>query len=92
MALLVPPTPAQVSEYDAVAVSAPVLCEPLVANAPVHPPEAVQEAALVELQVSVEAPPGATTVGFATKVASGTMLTMAVATPLTPPAPLQVNE
>ena len=44
---------------------APVLCVPLVALAPLQPPVAVHEVALVELQVSVEAPPLATEVGFA---------------------------
>ena len=43
-----------------VAVSAPVLCVPLVALAPLQPPEAVHDVALVELHVSVEAPPLAT--------------------------------
>jgi hypothetical protein len=34
-------------------VSAPVLCVPLVDNAPLQPPEAMHEVALVELQVKV---------------------------------------
>jgi hypothetical protein len=55
--LLVSPAPRQLSEYEVVAVSAPVLWVPLVASVPLHPPEAVQEVALVELQVSVVAPP-----------------------------------
>ena len=40
-----------------VAVSAPVLWLPLVASAPLQPPEAVHDVALVELHVSVDAPP-----------------------------------
>jgi hypothetical protein len=53
---------------------------------------AVQDVALVELHVSVEAPPLATTVGYAVNVAMGTTLTVAVTVPLVPPAPLQVSE
>ncbi|MGC2032509.1 MAG: hypothetical protein WA642_21005 [Steroidobacteraceae bacterium] len=52
--------------------------------------------ALVELQLSVEVPPAATRVGFAVKAAVGTTaaatVTVAVATLLVPPAPLQVSE
>ncbi len=56
------------------AVSAPVLCEPLVALVPLQPPEAVHEVALVELHVTVDVPPLATDVGFAARVtvAAGT--------------------
>jgi hypothetical protein len=62
--------------------------------APLQPPEAVHELALVEIQVSVEAPPLATEVGFAVSVTVGadTTATLAVATLLVPPAPMQVNE
>jgi hypothetical protein len=58
------------------------------------PPVAVQEVALVELQVKVEVPPLATVVGFADSVAVGTgaMVTVAVAAVLVPPAPVHVNE
>ena len=90
--LLVPPAPPQLNEYEVVAVRAPVLNVPLVAFVPLQPPEAVHEVAFVELHVNVEVPPLATTVGFATNVAIGTMLTSAVATGLEPPAPVQVNE
>jgi hypothetical protein len=92
--LLVPPRPAQVNEYEFVAVSAPVLCVPLAALAPLQPPEATHEVALVELHVSVEAPPLATEVGFAVSVTvgAGTTVTLTVATLLVPPAPMQVNE
>ena len=69
--LLVPPAPVQVNEYEFVAVSAPVPCVPLVALAPLQPPEAAQEVALVELHVSVEVPPLATEVGFAVSVTVG---------------------
>jgi hypothetical protein len=92
--LLIPPAPVQINEYEFVAVSAAVPWVPLVALVPLQPPEAVQEVALVELHVSVEAPPLATEVGFAVNVTvgAGTTLTLAVATLLVPPAPAQVNE
>ena len=50
--------------------------------------------ALAELHASVEAPPLATEVGFSVSVTVGaeTTVTVAVATLLVPPAPLQVNE
>jgi hypothetical protein len=53
-----------------------VLCVPLVAFAPLQPPEAVHEVAFVELHVSVEAPPLVTVVGFAVSVtvAAGTIV------------------
>jgi hypothetical protein len=90
--LLVPPAPLQLNEYEVVAERAPVLCVPLVAFAPLQPPEAVHAVAFVELHVNVEVPPLATTVGFATNVTAGTMFTSALATGLEPPAPVQVNE
>ena len=55
--LLEPPAPLQVNEYDVVAASGPVLWLPLAALLPFQPPEAMHEVALVEIQVSVEAPP-----------------------------------
>jgi hypothetical protein len=76
-------------------VSAPVLCEPVVAFAPANvPPVAVHEVALVELQVNVEVPPLVIVVGLAVSVAVGlgAMVTVAVAAVLVPPAPAQVNE
>jgi hypothetical protein len=77
-----------------VVVTAPVLCVPLGPCVPLQPPEAVQDVALVELHVSVEAAPLATEVGFAVNVTvgAGTTVTMAVATLLVPPVPLQVSE
>jgi hypothetical protein len=73
VAVLVPPAPVQVSEYVVSVVKAPLLSVPLVAFAPVNvPPEAVQEVALVELQVNVEDPPLAIVVGLAASVAMGT--------------------
>jgi hypothetical protein len=65
LAVLVPPEPVQVSEYVVSVVKAPVLWLPPVASAPVQPPEALQEVALAELQVSVAVPPLVTVVGDA---------------------------
>ena len=58
------------------------------------PPVAVQDVALVEFQVSVDAPPLAMLVGFALSVAVGMVpiVTVAVTTALVPPAPAQVSE
>jgi hypothetical protein len=55
---------------------------------------AVQEVALVELQVNVEVPPLATLVGFAFKVAVGIVpiVTVAVTTELVPPEPMHLSE
>jgi hypothetical protein len=75
-------------------VSAPVLCEPLVAFAPANvPPAPVHDVALVELQVNVEAAPLSTAVGFAVSVAVGiaVIVTVAVAAVLVPPVPVQVR-
>jgi hypothetical protein len=65
-----------------------------VALEPLQPPEAVQEVALVELHVSVEALPRATEVGLAANVtvAAGITMTGTVATLLVPPLPVQINE
>jgi hypothetical protein len=92
--LLVPPVPVHVKEYETVEVSAPVPSVPLVALVPLQLPDAAQEVAFVELHVSVAAPLRATVVGFAVSVTvgAGTTVTVAVATPLVPPTPLQVNE
>jgi hypothetical protein len=52
--------------------SAPVEAEPLTACGPDHAPEAVQEVAFDEVQVSVEATPCATLLGLALNETSGT--------------------
>ena len=49
-----------------------MLCVPLVALAPLQPPEAVHEVAFIELHVSVDVPPLATEVGAAPSEAVGT--------------------
>ena len=55
-----------------------MLCDPLGAFAPLQPPEAVQDVALVELHVSVDAPPLATAVGLAVRVAVAAPVTVTV--------------
>jgi hypothetical protein len=76
------------------AVRAAVICVPLVSWVPLHPPEALQDVALVELHVSVEVPPAATVCGFADRVTVGldTTATVAEAGALVPPGPVQVRE
>ena len=89
-----PPVPVQVSRKLRLAVRLPVLCEPLSALAPLQPCEAVQLVALVELQVSVEAVPDGTAVGFAVSdtVGAGEAVTATVAlTARLPPVPVQVS-
>jgi hypothetical protein len=69
------------------------LCVPLVAFEPDQPPLAVQEAALVLDQVSVEEPPESMVVGLAERVAvgAGSTVTVALAGALVPPVPVQVS-
>lgn len=50
----VPPGPEQIRVKVVLAVSAPVNWLPLVDFAPLHPPEAAQDVAFVELQVRVD--------------------------------------
>jgi hypothetical protein len=61
---------------------------------PLQPPEAVQEVALVELQVNVDVPPLTIVVGFAVSVTVGlgAIVTVADVALLVPPVPVQVNE
>jgi hypothetical protein len=76
-----------------VAVNAPLDSLPEVALLPVQAPEAVQEVALVDDQVSVDDPPLATDVGFAendTVGAGGVTVTVADAL-AAPPDPVQVR-
>lgn len=74
-----PPVPVQINVKLVVAASEPVEVLPLVAWLPLHPPEAVQVVALVELQVSVEAPPIGTLFGLAVRVTVGAGTTVTVA-------------
>lgn len=90
----VPPAPLQVSVKFAVDVSVEVLREPLVASAPFHPPEAVQEVALVADQLKVEAAPFFTVLGLADKVTAGAaaVTETVVDCVVLPPEPLHASE
>ena len=74
-------------------VSAPLDCDPVSVSEPDQAPDAVQELALLELQVSVELPPLATLVGLAVSATVGAAaLTMTVADwEADPPAPVQLR-
>jgi hypothetical protein len=77
-----------------VAARAPVDWLPLVARLPLHPSDAVQVVALVELQVSVDEPPEFTLMGLAEidTVGAGGAVTVTVAVrAVLPPAPVQVS-
>jgi hypothetical protein len=69
-----------------------VLSVPLGDLVPLQPPDAVQDAAFVELHVKTEALPAATAFGFAVNVAVGTTLTETLAALLVPPGPVHVSE
>ena len=66
-----PPVPVQLKVNFDVAVSAGVLAVPLPPFVPVHPPEAVQDVALVDDHVSADVAPLFTVVGLADKVTVG---------------------
>jgi hypothetical protein len=66
-----PPAPVQVSTYLAVARSGPVDCEPLVANDPLHAPEAVHEVVFADFHASVADCPWATVAGLGDKETVG---------------------
>ena len=73
--------------------STPVLCEPLIDLLPDQPPEAVQEVALVDDQLNVEALPPAIVLGLAFKLtvaAAAVTETVADCVAL-PPVPVQVS-
>lgn len=74
-----------------------VLVAPLVDSLPDHPPEAVQDVALLEVHVNVELPPSGTRVGLAVSDTEGAegaagadIVTVAVCD-ADPPAPVQVS-
>jgi hypothetical protein len=67
----VPPAPLQLSMYLVVAVNADVLLDPLIVSEPLHPPEAVQEVALVDVQFKVDVAPLLSVLGPAAKVTAG---------------------
>jgi len=92
VSLPVPPVPVQVRVKVEVAESAPVLAVPLVALDPDHAPLAVQLAALVALQVSVDDPPLATVSGLAVSVTTGAGATVTVTLlAADPPVPLHAS-
>jgi hypothetical protein len=98
-ALAVPPDPVQVRENVLEFVNAPLDWVPKVALGPDHAPEAAQELASVDDQVSVEDPPLETEVGFAASDTVGTgggggvPDTVTVADALAvPPSPVQARE
>jgi hypothetical protein len=91
-----PPGPVQARLNVVVCVNAPLDCEPLLATAPDHPPEAVQEVALVELHVRVVALPVRTTVGSALMVTVGAggalaMTATVIVVSAAPLGPVQVS-
>jgi hypothetical protein len=75
------------------AVSAPVDWDPFIPLLPDHAPEAVQEVALFEVQVSVELLPLLIALGPTLKVTAGAAALTETVTDCTalPPAPLQVR-
>ncbi len=80
----------------AFAVRAPVDCEPLVAGAPDHAPEAVHEVAFVVDQLKVELLPLTMELGLAARLTVGAgvgaMTETVVACVALPPAPVHVSE
>jgi hypothetical protein len=92
--LTVPPAPVQLNVYTVVPLSAPVDCDPLVAWEPLHPPEAVQAVALLEVQLKVDALPLETLEGLAlndTVGAGGADTVTVTDCEADPPAPVQVR-
>ena len=68
-------------------------CEPELAVAPDHPPEAVQEAAPVDDHVSVDEPPATMPAGDAETdtVGTGVVTVTSALVDATPPMPVQVR-
>ena len=89
--VIAPPAPVQLKSNVLVFASAPVDALPIVAFVPDHAPEAVQDVALVEDQVSVAAFPTNTLVGLALKVSVGSGRTVTITfEEVLPPSPTQV--
>ena len=88
-----PPAPVQVRVNLVVAVRAAVVCVPVVASAPLQPPEALQAVALVDDQLSADVAPLLTVAGFAVRVTAGVgVVTETIADcAALPPLPLQVR-
>ena len=93
--VVVPPAPVQAMVNVVDCESADVVCEPEVALAPLHPPEAVHVDALVADHDNVDVPLRAICAGFAdseTLGAGGVALTTTVADrDATPPGPVQLS-
>jgi hypothetical protein len=88
-----PPVPVQVSTYSVVLPSAAVDQVPLVATAPLHPPEAEHAVAFSEFQLKVDVPPLAMVVGDADSVTvgEGELTTTSADCEADPPGPVQVR-
>jgi hypothetical protein len=71
----------------------PVEAEPLIGLLPLQPPEATQEVAFVDVQVSVALAPFATVLGFADRstVGNGWVTDTVADCEALPPAPVQVS-
>ena len=84
--LAVPPGPLQVTSYSLVLLTGPVDADPLMAFEPLQLPVALQLVASSVVQVSVEADPGSTVVGFAVSlmVGAGAALEAEAAAPALP--------
>ncbi len=88
-----PPAPSQIKLKSVVFVRGPVDTVPLVAWAPVQPPDAVQVVAFVDVQVSVAVPPLAIVVGEALSVTDGAtaVTTISVDCVVVPLGPVHVS-
>lgn len=88
-----PPLPVQVSSKSVVLWSASVAQVPLVATAPLQPPEAVQAVAFSEFQLNVDVPSVATVVGVAANVTAGAgaVTTTSADCEAEPPGPVHVS-
>jgi len=88
-----PPAPSQIKLKSVVLVRGPVDTVPLVAWAPVQPPDAVQVVAFVDVQVSVAVPPLAIVVGEALSVTDGAtaVTTISVDCVVVPLGPVHVS-
>jgi hypothetical protein len=92
---VVPPAPLQLSVYEALALNAPVLCEPEVDFVPLQLPDAVQDVAFDVDHDKVLLPPLVTDVGDAENETVGAGVAAVTVTDalrwVVPPAPLQLS-
>ena len=88
-----PPAPVQLRMYVALAVSAPVDCEPVTDLVPDQAPEPVHAVALVADQPKVEPPPLATVLGLAARlmVGNGWVTDTVADCEALPPVPVHVS-